>query len=669
MIRPWARRGRPRGRPRAGRARRPGRPGGRPRAAPVVEPERGRDAVEPAGEGHDHLRRAARSEALQHQRARLERSAGDGGPDDGLERRSADPRGAAPAAGRRRLHRRLANRVRGGRPPRDRLVRLRPRNHAGGVGAVRTAGAVETSSAGPSPAAIAGRWLLYLGLLALLGLGFFGAVDRALATADRSAPAGGRLGRGRRRHRRGDRGSGHRGGRRSRAGLGDLVRSADRRAGRPLLIAGLALIVGARSVGGIPLVLTIVALAAAGALLADVLASHAAAGTQPRARRRDPVRPRRRRRALDRVVSRACSSPSAVGCRTSRPRRTAKRFSWVATVGIATVAVTGLLRAISEVGTIDALFSTDFGRLLIAKTALLAVLAVLGAVNHFRNVPAAGRVLTGYGGSARSRSSPAQRSCCWPRPSSTSRRRPRRSGRGATPSPSPTPAPLVVSGTDFGTSVRLSLEISPGLTGFNTFRATVTDYDSGAPVAAEWRHAALLDPRPDRCRELAARPARPPPPGVFSATGGNLSLDGSGRSRRRSRAERPRSRCRWRSSRRRRANRSTSTGWPAFRRSTRSISRPAARSRSISIPTSRAQNDFHVTFFDAAGAELPATTSASPSRPAAAAPQQLTVRTLEPGHVVATLSVDDAPHAVRDRRRPRPGGDQLQAQLVITPGS
>jgi len=43
-------------------------------------------------------------------------------------------------------------------------------------GGSSTPGALGTSSAGPSAAAIAGRWLLYLGLLLLLGASFFGAV-------------------------------------------------------------------------------------------------------------------------------------------------------------------------------------------------------------------------------------------------------------------------------------------------------------------------------------------------------------------------------------------------------------------------------------------------------------------------------------------------------------
>ncbi len=77
-------------------------------------------------------------------------------------------------------------------------------------------------------------------------------------------------------------------------------------------------------------------------------------------------------------------------------QKSARRFSRVATIGIGTVAVTGILRAAQEVlGSIDALLTTDFGRVVTAKTSLFAVLAALGAVNHFRNVPAAGRRLGG----------------------------------------------------------------------------------------------------------------------------------------------------------------------------------------------------------------------------------------------------------------------------------
>ncbi|HWI03117.1 MAG TPA: CopD family protein, partial [Acidimicrobiales bacterium] len=43
----------------------------------------------------------------------------------------------------------------------------------------------------------------------------------------------------------------------------------------------------------------------------------------------------------------------------------------------------------------DALLDTGYGRLILAKSGLLFALAAFGAVNHYRNVPAAGRSLRG----------------------------------------------------------------------------------------------------------------------------------------------------------------------------------------------------------------------------------------------------------------------------------
>jgi hypothetical protein len=45
--------------------------------------------------------------------------------------------------------------------------------------------------------------------------------------------------------------------------------------------------------------------------------------------------------------------------------------------------------------------------------------------------------------------------------------------------------PLVVTGSDFATTTRVRLEISPGTVGPNRFVARVTDFDSGAPVPAD----------------------------------------------------------------------------------------------------------------------------------------------------------------------------------------
>jgi copper transport protein len=64
------------------------------------------------------------------------------------------------------------------------------------------------------------------------------------------------------------------------------------------------------------------------------------------------------------------------------------RFSDLATFAIVLVGVTGGFLAWDQVRSLDALTSTGYGRLLIAKVALVAWVALLGAYNHFRLVPA-----------------------------------------------------------------------------------------------------------------------------------------------------------------------------------------------------------------------------------------------------------------------------------------
>jgi hypothetical protein len=58
------------------------------------------------------------------------------------------------------------------------------------------------------------------------------------------------------------------------------------------------------------------------------------------------------------------------------------------------------------------------------------------------------------------------------------------------------PAAVVASGSDFATSVRPTLTVTPGLVGPNTFTARVVDYDRQTSVPA--RHVALRFALPDR---------------------------------------------------------------------------------------------------------------------------------------------------------------------------
>lgn len=64
------------------------------------------------------------------------------------------------------------------------------------------------------------------------------------------------------------------------------------------------------------------------------------------------------------------------------------RFSTLATVTVLAVGVTGSILAWSEVGSLNALTGTTYGRLLLVKVATVAAIGALGAYNHFRLVPA-----------------------------------------------------------------------------------------------------------------------------------------------------------------------------------------------------------------------------------------------------------------------------------------
>ena len=64
-----------------------------------------------------------------------------------------------------------------------------------------------------------------------------------------------------------------------------------------------------------------------------------------------------------------------------------RRFSNVALVSVVVLSVTGVIRAIEELRSLEQLWSTGYGQLLIVKTALLAALVVLGWLNRYRLVP------------------------------------------------------------------------------------------------------------------------------------------------------------------------------------------------------------------------------------------------------------------------------------------
>ena len=337
----------------------------------------------------------------------------------------------------------------------------------------------------------------------------------------------------------------------------------------------------------------------------------------------------------------------------------ARRFSRVAGFALATLAATGLVRAVQEVGSIDALVSTDFGQVLIAKSLLLLVLGGLGTVNHFFSVPAAARSL---------------------RPL-------RRVGRvelaagavvllatgllvnlvpptsNAAASTQPPATPIVANGSDFGTTVKVRLVVTPGTPGINEFALAVTDYDTGSPIQAS---SVSLRFEPASTSGIGGSTLRlaATDDGGYGASGGGLSLDGI-----------------W-----------NVTAVIAAPDATVEVPLPiATRVPGLQVdqlptpgaptiytahlpgettlqvyldPGQPGPNELHATFFDPAGNELPVQTATYLIVPASGPATVIVPRQLEPGHFVADFQVD-AGTLGADVVGPAPDGSLLHAHFDI----
>jgi hypothetical protein len=85
-----------------------------------------------------------------------------------------------------------------------------------------------------------------------------------------------------------------------------------------------------------------------------------------------------------------------------------------------------------------------------------------------------------------------------------------------------------VTGTDFGTTARVLLTVSPGVVGSNEFRVLVTDFDTGALVRVTSVGLRFsLPARPDI--GSSTLDLRGQGDGIFSSAGSNLSMSGEWR--------------------------------------------------------------------------------------------------------------------------------------------
>jgi copper transport protein len=343
--------------------------------------------------------------------------------------------------------------------------------------------------------------------------------------------------------------------------------------------------------------------------------------------------------------------------------RTARRFALSAGVGLGLVVVTGLIRAAFELGQLDQLWLSDFGRLLLVKGVLLAVLAVLGALNHFRHVPmfavAPGRLrITGTAELVIATAlllAAAQLVNLAPPVEILA------SQAVAHPT-------ITLRGHDAGTSMRLKLVVSPGTVGSNAFSATVVDYDTGAPVDVS---------------KVVLTFSLPANPGIgasdltltkqgngdYTGSGTNLSIAGS-----------------WSVSALVDAGLAsvvvplaiTVRQPPQVVDVNRTPGEPTiytvhlTEGRTVQVyldpDKPNVSNDFHATFFDAAGNELPASGITIAVTPSGGTSRSLTTRILEPGHVVTTLDPGKGPDTFVVTGT-APAGGTLRAELTITPGS
>jgi len=437
-----------------------------------------------------------------------------------------------------------------------------------GIGVLPSAGVSAAANGGsrgsaPSPAAVAGLWLLYWGLALLAAAGITGPLvfrwrlpgrARIVIAAGWLAAAAGILIMIL--------------SERAAAGVpfGELFGAA---AGRLLLaqaaavaVCGLAALEVARRPEGPGLV--VLAAAAAGALFVHALAGHAA--TQ------SPIR-------LLNVTDQWLHMLAAgvwvgglvwllLGLRNlvGAARASAvRRFSQLAFAAVAVIAVTGVLRAVPEVGSLAALVSTSFGITLLIKSSLFVALMGIAWRNRYRLVPklagpapAAPGVLSPAGGGAPA-DPPERAAGTGSRPPGADARPPGGARAGAIGSlqrsvrsevaltaivlvvaavlsglppasfveaagQKTAPPSVTVTGSDFATTARVRLMASPGTVGPNRFTVQVVGYDSGRPLPA--RSVRLEFSLPANPNVASSLNLVPGPGGTWTGQGTNLSIDG-----------------------------------------------------------------------------------------------------------------------------------------------
>jgi methionine-rich copper-binding protein CopC/uncharacterized membrane protein len=212
-----------------------------------------------------------------------------------------------------------------------------------------------------------------------------------------------------------------------------------------------------------------------------------------------------------------------------RPEQVASavRFSKLAAPVLGLVAVTGVSRALHLAGGWRGLLDSSYGRFLDLKVALFLGLVLLGALNRFRIVPALASGARRLDGLRRNvRGEVILAACILAVTAVLSQLPPGKFVvQQAAAKPSAPPS-VQVEGSDFATSVRIALTVSPGTPGPNNFTAKVTDYDSGEDWPAT-RVALRFTPRGRPEIGASMLELTRAGDGTWSGQGSQLSIAGS----------------------------------------------------------------------------------------------------------------------------------------------
>jgi copper transport protein len=210
-----------------------------------------------------------------------------------------------------------------------------------------------------------------------------------------------------------------------------------------------------------------------------------------------------------------------VGLRRGLGAPQVRRFSTLAGVGLAVVVLAGLIRSSNELGLTWWLhpFQNGYSTALVVKLAIVVPLVSLGALNRYRNVA---RFET-LGSGPLLRTAGAELALAAAVFATTAVL------TGLPPQPNEAPGthearPLVVTGSDFATTTRVRLELSPGTVGPNAFVAEITDYDTHEPIEA--RRVSLTFELPDR-PEVSSTLQLEPANGTWRAQGTALAQPGT----------------------------------------------------------------------------------------------------------------------------------------------